>query len=441
MKEIKILISRHYHFGTEHNTSLTINSILPIIQKKFNVKIIWFFYFPEKIDFDKHNKNEEVIDIHDFNNALEIIDKIKPDLVFDSEFPSLMDLSLDFAAKFRNIPVVTKIISSDEERITIKQFFTSFFPMFFHNLMPYEKGKKKFMKRGRFFLFKYRFFLKTLFKIKFNMFKILKYFLITLKWHIRYESPYIDSRLANSLHFLENESLKQRMIRKGFEENSLVVTGNPIYDKIFKKYQQGTTKQETTKTNNQEKMKILLAPIQLYEGGIWTKKQRDTTIRLIVKKLVEYKKQFTLIVKIHPTSQSLKEYEKLIHDIDDSIEIFQEGTIEDYLDEVDTVLSFGTVYSSLIPVLIAQKKLIICNFINYEPVTPIDTRVATECKDINSLIDIIKKQNNFQEHKTKINLYLNEIMYKTDGLASERLAKALTELILIEKNHGDKSTN
>ena len=432
MKELKILIGRHYHFGFEHNTSLTINSILPILQKKFNVKIIWFFYLPEKVNFLTHDKNEKIIDIHDFNNALEVIDKINPDLIFDSEYPSVMDLSLDFAAKFRNIPVVTKMISSDKERISMMQFLTSFFPMFFHNSMPFEKGEKKFMKRGRFFLFKYRFFLKTLLKINFNILKILKYLLITLKWHIRYETPYIDSRLANTLHFLENESLKQKMIKSGFREENLIVTGNPIYDKIFKKDQGKIYK------NIQGKRKILFAPIQLYEGGIWTKKQRDVTIRLIVKKILEHKKEFKLIIKIHPTSQSLEEYKKLVHKIDESIEIYQDGILEDYLDGVDTVLSFGTVYGSLIPTLITQKKLIICNFINYKPITPIDKRVAIECKDVNSLIQIIQRKRNLEEEKEKINSYLNEIMYRPDGMASERVACALSELILAGKNYKNR---
>ncbi|MFB5620438.1 MAG: hypothetical protein ACE5RC_04840, partial [Nitrosopumilus sp.] len=97
MLEVRILIGRHYNFELEHNTSLTVKNILPLLEKKFKVKIIWFFYLAEKIDFKERNKNEEILDIHYFKNGLEVIEKAKPDLVFDNEFPSLMDLSLDFA--------------------------------------------------------------------------------------------------------------------------------------------------------------------------------------------------------------------------------------------------------------------------------------------------------------------------------------------------------
>lgn len=434
MSEIRILIGRHYNFGSEHNTSLTINNILPLLEKKFKVKIIWFFYLPEKMNLIKQKENEEILDIHDFKNGLEVIQKAKPDLIFDNEFPSIMDLSLDFAAKYFNIPVVTKFTTYETEKTTIRQFFTSFLPMFFQSSMPHETGEKKFMKRGRFFLYKYKFFLKTLFKIKLNVFEIFKYLLITIKWHVRYEYPYLNSKFKNSLYFLENESLKRKMIVNGFDEKSLIITGNPIFDKIFQK-----PKELKIQKSNNEKKKILLAPIQLYEGGIWTKKQRDFTIQSIVKKLSEHKDKFLLIVKIHPSSQSLKEYEEIVHEIDDSIEIIQNGIIEDYLDDIDTVLSFGTIYSSLIPVLITKKKLIICNFVNYNPITPIDTRVAKECTNIDNLIQQISDDDSFQNQKNNIDLYLNEIMYKTDGLASERMANALTELILTKQKYTDNN--
>ena len=215
------------------------------------------------------------------------------------------------------------------------------------------------------------------------------------------------------------------MIEKGYSPSKLVVTGNPIYDKSFKKINKFNTENKKS-----EKIRILFVPIQLYEGGIWTKQQRDSTIKKIVREISQNKNEFVLKVKLHPSSQIFEEYESLIHGIDDSIEIFQKGSLEEYLEEVDVVISFGAIYSSLLFPLIAKKPLIICNYFNYNPVLPINDNVVITCKNPEQLSNTIKEayQNN-DSKQIEIEKYLKSRVYKTDGCASERLCDAITKLI------------
>jgi len=427
MQELRILVARHYGLKAKHGTSIILDNLLPILNTRFKVKIIWFFFMPERVNFSSISQpNFEMVDIHDFNNAVEVMKKIKPSLVFDNEFPSLMDLSLDIAAKYLNIPVASIVPSADPERNTKFQFFTSFLPTFFHSSMPFEeRPKKQFMRRGRFFLYKYWFLFKTLKAARMCIFKIIEYLFRTLKWHISITTPFIDSRFANTLQFLESESLVDIMIKKGFSRSSLVVTGNPIYDGAFKKYK---NYKPVPRKNN--KTRILFVPMQLYEGGIWTKKQRDHTIKQVIKNISENKNKFSLIVKLHPSSQSYEEYKSLIHDIDPTIPIYQKGMIVDYLDDVDLVMSFGTIYSSLLFPLIAHKPLVICNFFDFKPITPINKDVVWECTKSSELAKIVNQAFSSQSTKMgKIDNYLKKIMYRTDGRASERLCEAITNLI------------
>lgn len=431
MQTLRILIGRHYGFETNHGTSMIIDNLLPILKTKFRVKLIWFTYMPEKISFlGSEEPDVEVIDIHDFNNAVEVFKKAKPNIVFDNEFPSLIDLALDVAAKHNHVPVVTRIISTDTEEISKKQLITSFLPMFFQSSMPYDEGqKKKFLRRGRFFIYKYLFYLKTLKATGMNIFKIIEYFLITLNLHISYKIPLIDKRFANSLHFLENESLLERMIQEGFSPSSIVITGNPIFDKIFKRYSHYSPIKE-----NIEKIRILFAPIQLYEGGIWTKKQRDYTVKEIVKSISKNKNKFSMIIKLHPSSQKYSEYKSLVHCIDPTIPIYQKGSIEDFLDKVDVVISYGTVYSSLLFSLIAHKPLILCNFVNFKLDTPIEKGVAWECKQPSEIEKTIQLAiSSYPQNISKIDDYLRKILYNTDGCASARLCEEIINLVKKDK--------
>ena len=385
---------------------------------------------PEKVNISNPDVLEtEIIDIHDFNNAVEVMKKVKPHIVLANEFPSLVDLALDTAAKFFKIPVVTKVYATDSFKISKKQFFTSFLPLFFQSSLPYEPNQKKqFMRRGRFFLYKYLFLLKTLKATGMSLSKIIQFFFISLKWHISYETPYIDSRFASALHYLESEILVDRMVKAGYNKSSLIVTGNPMYDKAFKKYQNFNSN-----LNADEKIRILFTPLQYYEGGLWTKKERDDTIKEIIQNISKHSDEFSFAVKLHPSSQLYSDYESIIHEVNPSIPIYQTGVIEDYLDEYDVVVSFSPLTSASIYPLIARKPLVLCNFFNFIYKNKIEEGVAWECKDPTQLVQTIKLALSLNlENRAKIDQYLEKILYKTDGCASERLSDAVTKLIIRE---------
>jgi len=134
------------------------------------------------------------------------------------------------------------------------------------------------------------------------------------------------------------------------------------------------------------------------------------------------------VVKLHPSSQIYSDYEKIIHEVDPSVPIYQKGVLADFLDNSDLVISFSPISGSLIFPLIAHKPLVLCNFFNFKYENPIEKDVAWECTDSANLIKTISTALSIDNRKI-IDNYLNKSMYKADGCSSERLCNAIESLV------------
>lgn len=427
LQDLKIFAARHYGLEGKHYTSMLLDCVLPILRTKFRVKLVWFFYMPEKMDFSSFQQFDvDVMDIHNYADAVEVLKDARPDIIINNEYPSIMDLAIDEAAKFLNIPVVTIVPATDRFKITTKQLITSFLPLFFHSSMPSEQSnKQQFMRRGRFFLFKYMFLLKSLRAVNMRILDRIKYFFSTLKWHLSYETPFINHKFATTLHCLESETLVNRMLSAGFSKSEFAVIGNPIYDEAFKKYANYSPVNKLDK-----KINILFVPIQFYEGGLWTKNERNVTIQEIIKNISEHKDEFSLMVKLHPSSQVYEDYESIIHNVDPSVPIYQKGVLMDFLEGVDLVVSFSPISAALFYPLIARKPLVLCNFFNFKYLTTIGEGVAWECTDPKQLVKTIRDAlDSHSKNEKKLEEFLNKVLYKSDGLAAERFCNVIEILV------------
>ena len=109
---IKILISLHTMPTIRSYKQIIVNQIIPELKKNIEVKIFWFIYMPEKNNHIKQNNIDEVIlDIHDFKNAVDVIQKIKPDIIYSSPTNNLPDYALNLAAKYLKIPTVGEMMN------------------------------------------------------------------------------------------------------------------------------------------------------------------------------------------------------------------------------------------------------------------------------------------------------------------------------------------
>ena len=118
--------------------------------------------------------------------------------------------------------------------------------------LPIESEEQsQFLRRGRFFLYKYRFFIKTQLAVKKNIFRIL---VLLFRDFINYglNRPLSLSKLPDH-YLLWDESEINRYRYYGIPMGKITTVGNPLLDEIFNKI---TTVKPRIKTN--DKIKILI---------------------------------------------------------------------------------------------------------------------------------------------------------------------------------------
>lgn len=424
MSEIRILIPIHIMPNTKNVVTIFFENLMPYMKTRSKIHLTWLVYMPEKITVKNIQIFDgSIIDIHNYKDACDVIKKEKPDLIYATPDFAFIDYALSSAAQHYKIPVFFMIAHTNKNFLKRKNMKSIFLHImrFFEDSIPTDTyiNKKQFFRRGRFFLKKYLFLLKTQFRLKKNIFLTLfgiwKYVLINET----------DSRFAsNTMVFLENDQMKNYMIKHGFQKSNLIISGNPMYDLFFTKHQN-----YELKTKNP---RILFITSTAYEHGYWTSHQRDFTVKHIVKQISE-QDNLKLIIKVHPTSSILTDYSSIVDQIDNNIPIYQKGSIDEYLKDVDVIVTSPFSSSAEIYALLAHKRIVICNFFKQDFKDQlIEYGVAVSCKKPSSLIDSIQQALNLESYEQKRHDFIKNFLYKWDGNSSKRITDKLLDIL---RNH------
>ena len=413
MQNLHILIPRHFDFHSSHFSSIWLESIFPKLSEYFNIEITWFYYSALKTEKPVLKQNENIVLIEDFKNANEVIQKIKPDIILDSEFPTLIDLSFLAAAKNTSF-YVRKYSNHRIFKVPLK--FRSTVSRLNTKTSTEQKSSTK---RGNFFFYKYRFFIKSLISSNLTFFEKLNFLIISIKWNFVTEHPLVNSKIQTDLEILNSNILKNLLLENGYSESKLIVTGNPIFDKVFKK-------RNNLKINSDKKLKILFAPFQHYGGDHQDFQEKIT--KEIIKQIISHNDKFSLVVKLHPSYHDYDYFKKLISSIDNSIPIFQAGSIEDYIEESDILISNGIVSSSSIYGLILKKPVIFCDFYDLYSYDEFNN-IILQCNDSKNFLKLLENAFELNNKNSKyIEKFLEQNYFKTDGLASQRIVDAIIDL-------------
>ncbi len=434
MKSIRILVPLHIMPTEKHITTILFENLLPVLRTKVNVEMFWLVYLPEKINISKIPTTlGTILDIHNFKNFMEVIKNVNPDLIYENEDRGVIDLACKLTANQLDIPIIvpinnTSIKSNFSKQYQFNHFFHIIRTFFRKEISSSKKLQQQKSFKGIFYLSKFNFLLKTMNILNLNFIKQLEIFSQVFKSTFS-EKPLIYPYSPNNLYRLENPTLIDPLIKLGFKKSNLYITGNPMYDQAFKKLQLNQSEK------NSDKIRVLLAPLQLYENGLWSKKHQDSTIKKIISKICVDPGIF-LTTKLHPSSVKLSDYENLICGIDSNLKISQSGDIIDYLINTDVVVSFPGNSTMFIYALALGKPLILCNFFNQTRHQFLEKNLAIECNNPEFLTKQIKSaiSNNFISI-TSVNKFLEENFYKTDGQASERLSDAIIDFLTKQKNH------
>ena len=428
MRSIKILTPLSTLPNVTSVTTLFFKNFLPVLKSKINTTFIWIIYTPETINLSEQKSGEKILDIHNYKNALDMIQNVKPDIIFAGANANLIDYSFSLAGKYLNIPVVSGFFGTRETTFKFNKFklYSSYIKRFFQSTTPTDTSasKKRLMKRGRFFIYKYFFLLRTLRAMHYGFSEIFKNFLMLINVYLSYTDFIVDSRFATTLHWLDGEYHLKSLIEAGFDKSSIIITGSPMYDEVFKKLKKFRAQEKV-----HGKIRVLFLTAALYEHGLWTKSKRDSTVSNIVKEICKHKDGISLVIKIHPSAELLSEYNSLTQSIDPSVSVYQKGDVLDFLNGADVVVGFET-NTSIEYALFCRKPIVICNFDDRKGDDLLERGLAFECKEISNLVPTIFKANRKNPaSEKKIDDYKKFYFYKSDGLASERLAEAILKLV------------
>jgi len=429
---IKILTIIHIPPNFKSYRTLCFEQILPYLRNKTDVHITWLVYQPERLKIESEiDPQTSILDIHDFKNALEVVKYVKPDIIWTAPVVNLPDYALSIAGKYLNIPVVGEVVTQLMKKTSNVKLVKAFSSGIFDNTIPTDMNddNKKFMRRGRFFFFKFKFLIRTQYATKMNFLKIIKNSLFVIKSLFSVRKELYNKKFSLDHHFVETEKLVEILVKKGYQRSSLTPTGIPMYDNIFERLEKIKT---NTKTS--DKKRILLITHAMYEHGIWTQKQKKILVQGIVKEISKYKDTMSLTVKIHPTSEVLLDYQKLIHEINEDIIIHKDGDIMEFINNSDLIIAYSS-SSSLVYALVSKKPIIVCNFYNLENDLFLEKKLVLECKNISNIIPSIKKALVLNPaSKENVDDFISEFFYKLDGLASERIGNKILELLNKDKN-------
>src|SRR5438445_9833262 len=158
MDTIRILAAIHTHPHVNLYLTQFVSGILPALKSKTGVNMIWLVYQPDKIDkpYENDDSNTLILDIHDYKNAIELVQKTKPDVIYADASYDLINYALSTAAKFFDIPTFSIFISDISHKRGQAQIIKSYVTRFFENTdhTDTEQIKIQYILRGRFFLYK-----------------------------------------------------------------------------------------------------------------------------------------------------------------------------------------------------------------------------------------------------------------------------------------------
>jgi UDP-N-acetylglucosamine 2-epimerase len=425
MKKISILIPTIKHPDSQDTLISQTKNILHKLEEKFELEIIWVVFESNKI-LEKHSEQEKILDFHNYKNAQDIINTIKPSLILIHGQVQFDSVSFAIVAKTQNILLATIFFLPYSYLEFSSRWFslkTRLRIILAKNDTKQIQYNKKYKKNYLFLhiIKKYNFLLNTLKNSKFNFIQLIL-FIIRFNNIKSSRQVRINHLVCGDINFCLADGIKERLEEIGVQKSSIVLVGNPNFDEIFHIL---SKKPQIRKTSN--KIQILFCPAPMHEHGLLSKNEE---FKLIINTLSTISKHqnFEIALKIHPSSSSKKEYSKLLQDTESKIKLFQKENLYDLLFKYDVIISYG-VSTIFLYSVIFRKPTIFLNVNKFTMNFYFDKQMITECTSFDSLYEKIYESISRKRSSTDYEKYILKHVGKFDGNNSSKIANKLLELL------------
>ena len=425
---IKILVINEV--GPEiknHRTSILFEKMIPILLKKNEIKVFWLSY--------DYKKNESQIDtpyellhIHEFKNAKEVVEKIEPDLIYVLPGLSLIDYAFLLTARILKIPTfgyIDGIGVFTHRKINYKKQLKVMLNESYIKKETY--GNNSEFKAVNYFkkhLFLIRSMRKNRSTFKYIISEIIKIFKLYFQ-PMTFQENERYTKFTCDLLLIENELSIDSACKHGLSKNKMKVVGDPTYDLAF------SEKHIEEDRDKNRKINVLFVTSNFTGGQGELEWSIQKQLRMIKELVEEYQNNFKKIklkIKIHPVSEVYSDYEKVLKKYNTDIQISQYDDIFGLIRDADVIICPSASTAGLIA-LIMKKPIIVWNYFNIQGDAFLKEKITMNCKNISEIKDCIDNRINFiQENELIINNYIKK--FCGEGNASQKCADAVNELIL-----------
>ena len=443
---LKILVVNDVFPHIKNRTTILFKNIVPIIKKKLEIKVFWVITddYGERIKVT--DPDYEISYLSDYNNAREVLEKIKPDLSYHLIGNSIMDYAFMVAERFLKISnfgfADSDYVSlQSNNEVIVPGYFvsqTSRKKIFLENVRQFfvvkNTGTENNIKAssGKNYLKKWYFLIRTLRSIQKSRLEIILEVFELLKLFYREPPVNCNEKYNCDLIFTENSISVDYLVKSGLKRENFRVVGNPVFDNVLEKRDQILSKDD-------KKLNILFITANLESGqgkSNFSKSKRNKMIKEIITSLNQFHKETSLVIKIHPTAENYTEYKQLLEKFE-NVCISQKDDIIDLISKSDVIITPTTSTATFIA-LIMNKPIIIWNYFHVEQDFLLGTDTVLECKNISELSNCLDSARSFRDKNAeKINKLINEFLTnsKCDGKSSQRIAGEILDFIKRQNPH------
>jgi len=414
---LKILLVNDVFPHINNRTTIFLRNIVSMLSKKFDVKVYWLITDNYGKKCETTNSNYEILYMSDFTNALQLIEKIKPDLMYYLIGWHITDYALMVVGNYLKIPSFGYCESAEIEYFDVndsklRQASEYLKQSLVRKNIDEDNNIKK--SRAVNFIKKVLFLYKSILSIKKSqistireMFSFFSFLLGDKSTQGRY------SRFNCDLMFAERLASIDTLVKWGLKKENCISIDNPAYDKAFKESKQLSKKFK-------EKINIIFITSNLSGGqgkSNWSITKRNQMIKELIISLNKINQDISLTIKIHPTSEDYIEYKKLLEPFKD-VYLSQTDEITDLLHKSDIVITPCASTAGMFA-LIMKKPIIVWNYFQVSGDVLLRKNIVLECKNSTELHSCI---NNAESFRIKNNQKINEFITETlgDGNAIEK---------------------
>lgn len=423
MKTLTILVPQIKPPFVKDTIITQFQNIFNHMEANYDLKIIWII-FQENPFHTITKDNWTIVDFHNYNNALEILDEFNPDLVMLEVRLSMNSIMFKKAAEYKQIPTITISPTGQSEK-----FGKLFSIKSMQNLIFLDKvvASTQITKKHKFAMLSYSlkryiFMLQTLKAIGYSFLNLIQFIIFYPRIHIMSNYyPALNKITEGNLNICFNVHWFDRLKKEGFNIKNILLEGDPVFDKLYSKISSLTPPSKNKQT------KILLCSTPMHELGWMTKHDHEKLILHIIKNVTS-KNNFELSIKIHPSSSSFYEYESILKKSNAKVKLFQKEDTINLINENDVILVYGS-STVILDAVLVKKPIILLSVSNEKFNRLYDPYVMKECKNLDQINSLIELSKDIEMTENAYNNYLKLQIGKFDGNNAKQIASHICNLL------------